>query len=215
MGGLWSCWPGCRWGENSKDLGTEWAAPGSIRGESLKEAWHGLGENCAGRKFRTKLWSSLNSLWSSGVIGNPGLVSRWLKVVLCGLEVMIWPRVNTKPSSNYLRQKSAPKHSPLAFSVLHVETTVSENWAGVVSHTSLYVFGGWRSALMYLWCWTCKTEASPQIAQEVLPRGESLASRASPTQPSLGFLSHFLVGGGGGFIAKPCPTLATPWTVAC
>ena len=60
------------------------AVHGSIRGESLKEAWHGLGENCVGRKFRTKMWSFLNSLWSLGVIGNPRLV-RWLKVVLCGL----------------------------------------------------------------------------------------------------------------------------------
>ena len=154
---------------------------GSIWGESLKEAWHGLGENCAGRKLRTKMWSFLNSLWSPGVIGNPGLVSRLLKVVLCGLEVMIWPSMNTKPSSNYLRQKSAPKHSPLAFSVLHVEPTVSENWAGVISHPSLYVFGGWRSAFMYLWCGIHETEVSPQIPQEVPPRRESLASRASLT----------------------------------
>ena len=51
-------------------------------------------EKTAGRKLRTKMWSFLNSLWSLGVIGNPGLVSRQLKVLLCGLEVMIRPRVN-------------------------------------------------------------------------------------------------------------------------
>ena len=28
-------------------------------------------------------------------------------------------------------------------------------------------------------------------------------------------LNHILPGGGGGLVAKSCPTLATPWTIAC
>ena len=44
---------------------------------------------------------------------------------------------------------------------------------------------------------------------------EANASLADTSHVALALLRHPCSDGGGGSVAKSCPTLATPWTVAC